>query len=819
MSYSHVPSLSLILLTHATPSHLAAFAHCCKHIPLFAQIPVYATQPVIYLGRTLLQDIYVSTPLAASLVPTTILPGPSANVQGPNVLLQPPSREEIASYFQSIHPLKYSQPHEPLASPFSPPLNGLTITAYNAGHSLGGTIWHLTHGLESVVYAVDWNQVRENVYNRAAWLSGGGGAEIIEQLQKPTALICSTRGVERTPLTGGRNKRDELLLENIRSTLEKGGTVLIPTDASARVLELAYIIEHAWRRGSNAIGDHPFKTTRVYLASKTIGTTIRFAKSMLEWMDESIVREAESDPAAGAAPPKSGDGKANPAEDNAQSGKRGQRSGPFDFKYIRLVERKVRLAKVIAKPGPKVIIASEPALSWGFSRDVFIHIADNPDNLVILTECNDLAQPVSHETRGIGQTLWQWLQDLQDGAGRSDGQTLKPVLVTGRTLTYREPIREPLEGQEIELYQQYVLTQRQLQDTSGLGGGIDLETTTDIVNEAASTSSSDSEESDSEQQGRALNYSSNLTSTSNAKATGKESLGVNAILSQLNTFDYDVRGKKGRESMFPYVTKRRRTDAFGDLIRPEDYLRAEERDEVDDTIAGQKDDHHRELGHKRKWGELDVLKSSGRRSLSSVRQQHFGAPGAETDASDHDLTSESDPDNDDDERLVPSKLKFEERSLLVSVRLAFVDFAGLHDRRNMSLLIPLIKPRKIVLIGGNVSETRYLATECRTKLLESVTTGNDNITTSSPGGNIFAPHNGQTIQASMDTNAWTVRLSEALVRRIRWQSVGGREVVTLTGNLAPTLSVESAQLEASRSKRPRFEGDTKSAAGVSAKSI
>ncbi|KAL2163446.1 hypothetical protein VTH06DRAFT_5503 [Thermothelomyces fergusii] len=298
-----VPTLSLILLTHATISHLGAYAHCCKHFPLFTRIPVYATRPVIDLGRTLTQDLYASTPLAATTIPRASLAESSysyaqaSSADHSSLLLQPPTAEEIARYFSLIQPLKYSQPHQPLPSPFSPPLNGLTITAYNAGHTLGGTIWHIQHGLESVVYAVDWNQARENVFSGAAWLGGGGaghgavgGAEVMEQLRKPTALVCSSR----TPETAlPRARRDEQLLESVRLCIARGGTVLIPVDSSARVLELAYLLEHAWR-SAVAGDDDVFRSARLYLAGRSVGSTMRNARSMLEWMDDGIVREFEA---------------------------------------------------------------------------------------------------------------------------------------------------------------------------------------------------------------------------------------------------------------------------------------------------------------------------------------------------------------------------------------------------------------------------------------------------------------------------------------------------------------------------------------------
>lgn len=197
----NVSALSFIILTHATTSHLGAFAHCCKHIPLFTQIPVYATAPVIAFGRTLLQDLYSSTPVAATFVPGSDNSGADDKSRS-NFLRQAPTFEEINKYFSLINSLKYSQPHQPTPSHFSPALEGLTLTAYNSGHTLGGTIWHIQHGMESIVYAVDWNQARENVIAGAAWFGGVGGAEVIEQLRKPTALVCSSVGATRVALPG-----------------------------------------------------------------------------------------------------------------------------------------------------------------------------------------------------------------------------------------------------------------------------------------------------------------------------------------------------------------------------------------------------------------------------------------------------------------------------------------------------------------------------------------------------------------------------------------------------------------------------------------
>jgi len=115
---------------------------------------------------------------------------------------------------------------------------------------------------------------------------------VIEQLRKPTALVCSTKRGDKLALAGGRKRRDDLLLDMIRSSVAKGGTVLIPTDTSARVLELAYVLEHAWRESAESPeAENPLKGASLYLAGKKAHSTMRLARSMLEWMDESIVGE------------------------------------------------------------------------------------------------------------------------------------------------------------------------------------------------------------------------------------------------------------------------------------------------------------------------------------------------------------------------------------------------------------------------------------------------------------------------------------------------------------------------------------------------
>ncbi|KAF4981893.1 hypothetical protein FZEAL_2362 [Fusarium zealandicum] len=784
-----VTTLSLILVTHATASHLAAYAHCCKNIPQFTRIPVYATRPVIDLGRTLIQDLYTSSPAAATTIPQSSLSETAYTftqtaTTAQNLLLQSPTTEEIARFFSLIQPLKYSQPHQPLPSPFSPPLNGLTITAYNSGHTLGGTIWHIQHGLESIVYAVDWNQARENVFAGAAWLggAGGGGAEVIEQLRKPTALICSSRGADRTAQAGGRAKRDEQLIDTIKACVTRGGTVLIPVDSSARVLELSYLLEHAWRTDA-ASSDSVLKSAKLYLAGRNMSSTMRYARSMLEWMDDSIVQEFEAFA--------EGQRRVNGTGDKKEG-------GPFDFKYLRLLERKAQIARLLSRSTDnvetegRVILASDSSIEWGLSKDLIKGLARDSRNLVILTEKPNLSK---EDKPSIARTLWDWWRERKDGVAveqSSSGDNIELVYAGGRELEIREAQRQALEGEELAVYQQWLATQRQLQATQQSGGAAGLEATADVVDDASSDSSSDSEDEDGEQQGKALNVSTTIGQAGRKNVVLKdEDLGINVLIKKKGVYDFDSRGKKGRERTFPIAIRRKRQDDFGELIRPEDYLRAEEKeDESQDNANMEAADD--KLGKKRKWD--DVAKGGGGFNKRPQTTRAGSVDEAEAGGADGDGFVPDELDNvedvDSEEPTGPCKLVYQTETVTTNMRIAFVDFSGLHDKRSLNMLIPLIQPRKLILVGGGREETLALAEDCRRAL------GGDGINADNAGGertvDVYTPEVGVFVDASVDTNAWVVKLADPLVKKIKWQNVRGLGIVTITGQLLATKLDDAA---------------------------
>ncbi|KAJ4375126.1 hypothetical protein N0V83_002210 [Neocucurbitaria cava] len=781
----HVPTLSFILLTHATTAHLGAYVHCCKNFPLFTRIPVYATNPVISLGRTLLQDLYASTPLASSIIPTEALnesaysfPSALRGGNNPSILLQAPTAEEIADYFARINPLRYSQPHQPLPSPHSPPLNGLTITAYSAGHTLGGSIWHIQHGMESVVYAVDWNQAREHVLSGAAWLGGPGtgGSEVLEQLRRPTALICSSKGTGLVKVAKPPNKRDEALLAIIRETVANGGSVLIPSDSSARILELAYLLEEAWQREtSKADSNSPLKSAKIYLASRTGGATMRYVRSMLEWMEEGIVKEFEA--ASGAAD-----------QDRKNRGGKDDDKGarvPFDFRHITLLERKTRVARMLGAAGPRVILASDTTLEWGFSKDAIKTLAADEKNLIILTE---RAGEFDEHKTGLGRYLWDLWNKQATSSEESPFATI--VDASGDQAPLRSVRTVALEGDEVPLYQQFLASQRHRQTTMGGDAAAMLETSADVVDDRSSTESESSEGSGDGYRGKALNATVALQHARNKLGMTDAELGVNVLIRRKNVYDYEVQGKKGKEKVFPFQFKKRRADDFGDLIRPEDFARAEEEDNVaGDALRGEGTKKENAVGQKRRWDDLINVADNTKAKGNEKRRRADGEGRGEID----EVESDTEPEDDPDKVEGPSKVIIESETLEIRCRIAFVDFSGLHDRRTIQQLLPLIKPRKLIFVGGEEIETTELADLIRESL---------NVNTDSANAiDVFTPTIGMMIDASVDTNAWSVKLSRSMVRNLRWQNVRGMGVVAITGRLAAASLDSPPEVEETPAKK------------------
>lgn len=615
-------------------------------------------------------------------------------------------------------------------------------------------MWHIQHGSESVIYAVDWNQVRENVLTGAAWLgsSSAPGSEVVPELRQPSALICSSKGCDSLGSEGGLTSRDELLIKHVRTTVEEGGTVLIPCDSSARVLEVAYLLERVWDE------DDTLRKCPLYMASNTSGATMRYARSMLEWMDERVVREFES---------------------KASLRVQGDRNNasPFNFKHMKLIERKTQLSRALANDSAKVFIASDTSLTWGYSKDILESICGDEKNLLVLPDnIASISRANMPKPPRSGSSL---LSAIAKKLNDETAQQLDEVVSASKVQIIA------LGSNELPAYQQYLARQRQRQNGIAVDKETALETSADVLDDRSSSTSS-SDASDDELQGKALNTFASLTHTKQKLGATDEELGINILLRRKDIHDYDVRGKRGRERVFPYVVKRRRADDFGDVIRAEEYLRAEERiDANEQTFADEAGRGDASVGQKRRFGTQTDLhgpdSSAKRRKAGSgraVNEDDANRSGAVEDQYAEDDSDESEYEPEEAAILGPRKVVLHKHEVHFKLRAVAVDFSGLHEQRSLHMLLPLIKPRKLILTAGTASETAKLKADCERLLVT-----NSEQQGAKRGSEIFAPSVGESVDASVDTDAWTIKLSPALVRTLHWQHFRDLDLVTINGKV------------------------------------
>lgn len=282
------------------------------------------------------------------------------------------SLDDIDQAFEKIIQLKYNQSVSLKGKGY-----GITITPLAAGHMIGGTIWKIVKvGEEDIVYATDFNHKKERHLN---------GCEL-EKMQRPSLLITDAYNANYTQAR--RRARDEKLMTNILQTLRNNGNVLVTVDTAGRVLELAHMLEQLWKNKESGLLAYSLA-----LLNNVCYNVVEFAKSQIEWMSDKLMKSFE-----------------------------GARNNPFQFRHLQLCHTLAELQKV---PSPKVVLCSTTDMESGFSRELFVQWASNPNNSIIITSRS------SHGTLA---------RDLIDNGGN------------GRKIELEVRRRVELEGPELDEY-------------------------------------------------------------------------------------------------------------------------------------------------------------------------------------------------------------------------------------------------------------------------------------------------------------------------------------------------------------------------------
>ncbi|CAG2100502.1 unnamed protein product [Medioppia subpectinata] len=477
--------IDAILVSHPDAHHLGIYTadsrdQICGCLPYLVgkcglNCEVYATTPVYLMGQMFMYDLFQSRRNNENFDLFTL--------------------DDVDAAFDKVIQVKYNQ-----TIALKGKGQGLTITPLPAGHMIGGTIWRIVKdGEEDIVYAVDFNHKKERHLNGC----------VLETISRPSLLI--TDAFNANYVQERRRKRDEQLITSIMATLQSGGNVLIAVDTAGRVLELAHMLEQWWRNQESGLMTYP-----LVLLNNFSYNVIEFAKSLVEWMSDKLMRSFE-----------------------------GQRNNPFQFKHLQLCHKLSDMDRLVE---PRVVLASQPDLECGYSRDLFFNWSTNPKNCIILTQ------------RCSAGTLAHQLMNSQ----------------RGRLITLEIKQRVPLKGLELEDYRrQENLKKSKLNatnDTSGVG--------------ESDSDSDENNESEEEEEVMEVEEGGNKSPVAGSFATSSGGAS-HAMHGHQNAIKHDlmmpknegkVKGggffKQAKKSypMFPAPERKIKWDEYGETIRAEDYM-------------------------------------------------------------------------------------------------------------------------------------------------------------------------------------------------------------------------------------------------------
>lgn len=221
---------------------------------------------------------------------------------------------------------------------------------------------------------------------------------------RPASRLCC-RAVERA-LTRPTAAPADL----ITTTLHSGGSILLPTDPSARLFELLVLLETHWRF-ANLGAQFP-----LCLISRTGKDAVGFVRSLTEWMGGQLAGDAAEKlkfRCVGSLPLAGSTSRSLMHDELTRS--LSARSN------LRIFSSLDEIAAAIPPTVPKLILTVPSTLSYGFSRALFLDFARTPANLVLLT---GLSEPGSL-SRWLAKEVWEPQQD--DGCRYGQGRVGKEI--------------------------------------------------------------------------------------------------------------------------------------------------------------------------------------------------------------------------------------------------------------------------------------------------------------------------------------------------------------------------------------------------------
>ncbi|TBU05526.1 metallo-beta-lactamase domain-containing protein [Hamiltosporidium magnivora] len=230
-----IPSLDIIILSHLEIAYTGALP---KIINSGFYGRVYSTTPIQVLGKYVFKEQNFSN---------------STFSTSTNQYLE----TDIDMAFDGIISLKYMQPVE-IGS-------DLYISAYNSGHSIGGSIWKICKDNDTILVCIGVNHRKENHLN---------GLDI--SIQNPFLCILDTKYALKPVLN--RKERNYYFFGILENAIINNKKVFIPVKYS-RMPEIAFLLNEYFETKN--------EKPEMILYSRYATRYVEMLKTMMEWSCES----------------------------------------------------------------------------------------------------------------------------------------------------------------------------------------------------------------------------------------------------------------------------------------------------------------------------------------------------------------------------------------------------------------------------------------------------------------------------------------------------------------------------------------------------
>lgn len=525
--------------------------------------------------------------------------------------------------------------------------DGLTLVAYSAGVSPGGCVWCISTYSEKLVYAFRWNHTRSTILNGSSLLDKTG--KPLATLARPSAIITK---LDRFGSSKPHGKRVKVFKDTLKKVLSSNGSALIPAEIGCNFLDIFVIVHDFLYESSRS---RLFTQVPILLVAYSRGRVLTYAKSMLEWLSSSLLKIWES---------------------------RDNRS-PFELGSRFHVIAPEELTKY---SGPKICFVSQVET---LVDETLSKLCQVERTTVLLTSLD------TDGTRTLSMLHRSW-----DVAHKQRGIEEGKVINYSEALTLKTVLTKPIVGEALEKYITEVtersqerkrleenlrkdlkLTNKGLNKLRKLGGK-------DEVGEIGVEGEEDEDEEDEEDEdGNLLDILKEKNSTS----SGQSAIEI--------PVDYMIQPtSQPKNKMFPFQPVRLKSDDYGTFVDFNSLLQNddEELDRGKSSAANEAEDDE---------DPYDLAESTREIPKKTRREGKKGKGKNKVNTESSDNIDYLDPTQSPVHRTESTS------KVTIKCSLAFVNLESLVDQRSASIILPALKPRKVLLMAPpEVQNTQALST-------------------------------------------------------------------------------------------------------------